>query len=342
MADLPKLLSHAWVAYAIEWDNAVELAAPHRTTASGGSGPWLTSLAMWHNCFRHLPPEGITVRELAGRAGLHTNVDGVRRWGYVTLETRGYSKANPLMRLRPTAAALVETWRSMFDEIDRRWHERFGSAEIARLRADLAELNATLDPGLPDCLPILGYGFAAASQMIPRSGSETQASLDVLLAKPLLAFAIDFESSGDLSCAMFADVVAHIPADGIELRHLPRRAGVSKEAIAMAVSYLSRRGYADVVRADGRKSIALTAAGGKAAASAEEHWKTAAGRFESAASERVARALAPLCGDGTAEGSRLFLGLEPTPRNWRSKVPKPLRLPDFPMVLHRGGYPDGS
>ena len=35
-------------------------------------------------------------------------------------------------------------------------------------------------------------------------------------------------------------------------------------------------------------------------------------------------------------------GLEPYPDGWRAKVPKPLTLPHYPMVLHRGGFPDGS
>jgi hypothetical protein len=27
---------------------------------------------------------------------------------------------------------------------------------------------------------------------------------------------------------------------------------------------------------------------------------------------------------------------------WRASVPNPETLPHYPMVLHRGGYPDGS
>jgi hypothetical protein len=40
--------------------------------------------------------------------------------------------------------------------------------------------------------------------------------------------------------------------------------------------------------------------------------------------------------------SRLFRGLEPHPGGWRESVRKPDTLPHHPMVLHRGGYPDGS
>jgi hypothetical protein len=38
----------------------------------------------------------------------------------------------------------------------------------------------------------------------------------------------------------------------------------------------------------------------------------------------------------------LFGGLEPYPDNWRASVRWSATLPHFPMVLHRGGYPDGS
>jgi hypothetical protein len=40
--------------------------------------------------------------------------------------------------------------------------------------------------------------------------------------------------------------------------------------------------------------------------------------------------------------SPLFRGLEPHPGGWRASVRKPRTLPHYPMVLHRGGYPDGS
>ena len=35
-------------------------------------------------------------------------------------------------------------------------------------------------------------------------------------------------------------------------------------------------------------------------------------------------------------------GLEPYPDNWRADVRPPQALPHYPMVLHRGGFPDGS
>ena len=40
--------------------------------------------------------------------------------------------------------------------------------------------------------------------------------------------------------------------------------------------------------------------------------------------------------------SLLFRGLQPYPDGWRASVPTPDTLPHYPMILHRGGFPDGS
>ena len=38
----------------------------------------------------------------------------------------------------------------------------------------------------------------------------------------------------------------------------------------------------------------------------------------------------------------LLQGLKPYPGTWRASLPGVQTLPRFPMVLHRGGHPDGS
>ena len=53
--------------------------------------------------------------------------------------------------------------------------------------------------------------------------------------------------------------------------------------------------------------------------------------------------LEPLtAGQSPGQPPVLFGGIEPYPDNWRASVRRPATLPHFPMVLHRGGYPDGS
>ena len=58
-------------------------------------------------------------------------------------------------------------------------------------------------------------------------------------------------------------------------------------------------------------------------------------------SRELREALEPLVGNATRD-SPLWAGLEPYPDGWRASVPPPETLPHFPMVLHRGGFPDGS
>jgi hypothetical protein len=40
--------------------------------------------------------------------------------------------------------------------------------------------------------------------------------------------------------------------------------------------------------------------------------------------------------------SRHFEGMKPYADGWRASVCRPGTLPHYPMILHRGGYPDGS
>lgn len=61
-------------------------------------------------------------------------------------------------------------------------------------------------------------------------------------------------------------------------------------------------------------------------------------RFGGPAIRAVREALGQLTGDH----ARLVAGLEPPPGGWRASQREPATLPHYPMVLHRGGFPDGS
>jgi len=87
---LSALLSHALVAFIIEFDNESEHRMPHRTTTHGLTGnsldaPWLVSMVMWTNCMRFVGQNGVTVRELERLARTPTNLNGMERWGYVVV-----------------------------------------------------------------------------------------------------------------------------------------------------------------------------------------------------------------------------------------------------------------
>ncbi len=154
---------------------------------------------MYANCLRHLPDAGITIAELRHRARTGTNLDGMRRWRYVTLtpdpghgshlpgghsafpgapprtsrpvppeglpdgRARAYrtGRPQPDALIRPTAWGIEarDTWQAVTAEVESRWRDRLGAGAVHALRAALAGIVERLDPALPDCLPILGYGL---------------------------------------------------------------------------------------------------------------------------------------------------------------------------------------
>ena len=364
------MLSAALVAFTIEADNEAEHRLPHRTTNGGPSAgaaagaPWLTSLLMWANCLRQLPDEGITVAELRGRARTGTNLDGMRRWRYVSYAPdpgRG-KRPGPDAVVTPTAAGrrAREAWQAATEETEARWRTRLGPAAFDGLRAALAGLVVRLDPALPDCLPVLGYAlrstFEPAAPPDPPEPADprepanphdvTELPLWALLSRPLLAFALEYERAPGPSLAVSANVLRVLGPNGTRTRDIPARAGISKEAVAMAVGRLAESGLAtEGPDPDGGrfKVTRLTAAGAAArdayparAAAIEADWRA---RFGPGRIDALRAALEPLA---AGDPPPLLAGLEPYPDNWRARVKPTLVLPHYPMTLHRGGYPDGA
>jgi hypothetical protein len=134
----------------------------------------------------------------------------------------------------------------------------------------------------------------------------------------------------------------------VRVRDLPDLTGVSKEAIAMAVGFTGSRDITVIgAEPDGTrwKVARLTPKGAivkDAYADRVESLEIGCGeRYGADVVARLRGSLERLTGSG-GPGSPLFAGIEPEPGNWRSDVRPPQTLPHFPMVLHRGGYPDGS
>jgi len=374
--NLPALLSQVLVAFTIEFDNEAERRIPHWTTRHGwsagsatggfGAGPWLVSMAMWLNCMQFVGEDGIRVGELEERARTPTNLHGMIRWGYVDVAPDpGDPRAKPprgdwVIRATARGRMAQEVWRPLFGVIEKRWEERFGESEIRGLRESLRAVLRQMDTELPDCMPILGYGLASCKLEKRRKAAESRASghgndvesesrLAVLLAKVLNAFAMEFDGESKLSLAICANVLRVLDEKGVRVRDLPPRSGVSKEGLSVATGYLAKLGLAAVVAEPGAgrgKMVRLTPKGaaarsayGELTAAIEERWR---GRFGANVIRGLRERLERLVGGGTTETSPLFRGLEPYPDGWRAAVRKPETLPHFPMVLHRGGFPDGS
>ena len=368
--DLPlcELLSAALVAFVLEADAAAEQRIAHQTTRHGatGSGPrvWLTSLAMWFNCLRWLADGELTVAELGERARTRSNLPGMRRWGYLRVTPPppsgrpGAIRRDMVLSLTRRGAAAEAVWAQLPAEIEARWRERFGVAAVDRLRAALIAIATGVEAALPDYLPILGYGLFCdrtrtdgPAERPQRDAAErdrdSELSLVSLLSRVLLALALSYERPARISLAVQANALAQLDADGIALRELPGRAGVSAEGMAMALKALERTGCITSKPLPGRgRQARLTARGTRARTAGARRLGTVEDRFGDRcgrpAIESLRTALTPLVGDATRAGSPLFAGLEPQPDSWRARVPAPERLPRFPLVLHRGGFPDGS
>ena len=113
----------------------------------------------------------------------------------------------------------------------------------------------------------------------------------------------------------------------------------------MAMGILRKFKLVEIGKQGTWQVIRLTATGTQARMAYESQLKLVEGRWIERFGERIdglRTALQAIVGDGTAEGSPLFAGLEPYAEGWRAMVRRPRTLPHFPMVLHRGGYPEGS
>ena len=174
-------------------------------------------------------------------------------------------------------------------------------------------------------------------------------SLLTLLSRALLAFTIEFEREWELSLAISSNVLRVLDEKGVPLRGLPLLTGVSKEAVSMALGFLKERKYVTFA-ADpnvGRTKLVRITAKGREAQVAyvqrlgaiEEQWHA---RFGEDTIRGLRNSLQPLVGETDANQSPLFRGIEPDPEGWRANVQRPNTLPHHPMVLHRGGFPDGS
>jgi DNA-binding MarR family transcriptional regulator len=356
---LPTLLSSPLVAFTIEFDNTAEARMIHQTTRGHGQskrGPWLGSQVLWANVVRCIPDDGIAVPTLHERARTKRSLlSGLQRWGYLEVQSaRGDSPE--VVRLRPSGLRAREVWQDLAGDIEGRWVERHGRSAIEHLRASLIGVIERVDHPLPHYLPpVYPAQGGRAEQWVPSEpdGLREQAAdldLSALLSQVLHAFTLDFEGQTKLSLATCANTLRVVTEEGVRVRDLPRLTGVSKEANAMCTGYFERRGHV-VLEPDPSatrgKVVRLTPPGLKVqlryqrlVRETENNW---ADRFGGDELAELRAALETLVGESPVAGtSPLFDGLDPPPRGWRSTVLRPVTLPHYPMVLHRGGYPDGS
>jgi hypothetical protein len=359
---LSTLLSWAWVAYTIEVDNAVEAFASDRVGRL-----FRISLAMWANGLRCLDEDGITVRELRTRARANCNIPGLERWRWLEVDSSspdgrrrpGYGSGRGITAatvVRPTRAGRYarRVWPAAVERIEARWRTRFGAAVIdelyaaARRAADAAEdTTAPLPWAPPEVHPADGFRTHVTQADVeapdPSDGAAQLTDVDrplvVLLAQALTAATLRHEQDAEVSLPLGANLLRVIEPQPVSVRDLPRLGGVSKEAVAMAVGYLQRNGLAEAVP---QRSIVLTPPG----LDALDGYRYHVAQYDDA---RLRDALCAVL----TQTDALITGLTPVDGCWRALPPYRAQtdrlvagptgaLPWHPMVLHRGGWPDGS
>ena len=348
-------LSQALIAFTIELDNEFE----RRFQASGG-GARVVSLTMWSNLLRFVG-DGTTVGELVAAVGLPkrsvlSRLGGVERWRYVSVgpaaeKREGYGsgrgvKDDWVVRFTPAGLRAAEIWPALPAEIQARWRKRLGAREIAALRESLRAVDGASDTALPEFLPVVSSTRAMALEL---PSGETRAgddlSLVTLLAHALLAYTIDFEAGSPVSLPLSANVLRVLGEQAVAVRELPALTGVSKEAVEVSLTSLTKTDYVVVEGAPASKrTIRVTPAGAKLQADQRRLHARIGNRWGPELRASLERIL---------DHPQLPAGLEPYRAGWRASKPYEQqteavvadprgRLPHYPMVLHRGGWPDGS
>jgi hypothetical protein len=157
---LPAQLSQALVAFAIEFDNEFEHRMPHRTTRHGTTPgldhpPYLVSMAMWVNCMRFVPGDGVPAGQLARRAQVTgKSMQGVLKrmsqwWGYLTVQASPAEDRAKAPRagylVRPTVAGrrAQDGYIRWIAGAQQRWDARFGAAAMRALREAAVPLGGS-------------------------------------------------------------------------------------------------------------------------------------------------------------------------------------------------------
>jgi DNA-binding MarR family transcriptional regulator len=288
-------------------------------------------------------------------------------------------RAEWIIRPTPGGRLALDAWRPLSATIERRWEERFGTTRVGALRESLAALANRIDADFPAYLPILGYDLTATGMHRVRydpdgartdslaadgagsdAGIRTDRDLSASLTAVLFAFTLDFEREAQFALAAGANALRVVSESGVRLADLPFLCGLSKPAIDFSLKFLERKGLAVLGSAPppARAKIVRLTAQGRLAQERyyrcleliEQRWES---RFGAPAVRRLRSAASGIRDARDADGPLLSRGLRPHPGGWRAHpayakqtraiVDNPhAALPRYPMVLHRGGWPDGS
>lgn len=233
----------------------------------------------------------------------------MQRWHYVELDERARF-------VRPNSGASCDAFGNRcalrsrnggrIDSVTRRSTNRaprFGRSHRKSLRLYLIVFR------------FCNTGYVRRRESLAVDAAEPCEDLLALLARVLFAFALDFEARSELSLALAVDVLRVVSDDGVRQRGLPHLSGVSKEAIAMAIGFLTKRGLVseDVASESSGKRIHLSANGVRAFKKSAADIRTVEGAWSAGTgAHRVAPAGgARRRGRATRPERRLVVGARP-------------------------------
>ena len=338
-------LARTWIAYTMEVDNLFEAAGRVHV-----GHHFRIATAMWANGLRVIGEDGVTVQELRTGARAACNLGGLERWGWISIGERGIGRrpgygthrgirAETMVHLTPAGRYAKRRWPRGMDEVEQRWRTRFGTGPVDALIYELRTRAGAVPWAPPEVSPTDGFRTKIIDGDPDSDADPGSVPLGVLLGKVLTAATLDQERDAGASLPLTANYLRVRDTATVRLRDLPALTGISKEGTAMAVGYLQRSGLA--VAAPGR-SVALTSGG----LDALSDYRIRAGRL---IDQELRAALTAIL----VQTEALSAGMIPPAGGWRGERPyrtqterilaDPTRaLPWHPMVLHRGGWPDGS
>jgi hypothetical protein len=338
---LTTLLSWSWVAFTIEVDNAVEAAGSDHLKRL-----FRISMAMWANGLRFIEEDGVTVDELQALARARCNIGGLERWGWISVgdagaeRREGYGSHRGVKGstvLRPTRAGSYarRLWPRTITTVEERWRGRFGSQVVGPLREVLSPLSASMPWAPPEVHPSDGF----YSHVIHGSEVEEDPPLVSLMGQALTSLTLGQEKEAEVSLPMGANILRVIGNGVLRKRDIPSLSGVSKEAVAMAINFLEARHMAEPLPGG---SVRLTFTGLDALDGSQERAvhiqdKKLRTALQAVVSQREALAEGLLPPRGVWRGTKPYLA-----QTQRLLADPTAALPWQPMVLHRGGWPDGA
>jgi hypothetical protein len=336
------LIAWVWTAFTIEVDNAIEAGA-----GAASRRHFRISLPMWANGLRLIESDGVTVAELQSRARASCNLGGLERWGWIVVGDNGPGRRagfgshrgiKPGTLLRPTkgGAEARRRFPQVIAEVEEAWERRFGREVIDGLRGALDAPAQPMPWSPPEVHPSDGF----YTHVVAAQGDGESGPLIALLGQVLTALTLDAERDAKVSLPLAVNFLRVIDSRVVQVRDLPARSGVSREAVAMGVNYLMRTRLAEP--GPTKRSVSLTPAG----LDALERCQTVAARQKNGDCQEALIGV-------LSQRESLVEGLVPPEGCWRGERPylaqtqrvlaDPLAsLPRHPMVLHRGGWPDGS